>query len=119
MIKSVKDLKPSEKFFLMRRRHKISNKQAAIQYKVTPDVITFWESGRLSAPNITIRDPLTPGERFIITRRRAGLTINQAAEMLGINRLTVINHEKDRNKEPERIILRLHLLEKLIANRVQ
>jgi DNA-binding XRE family transcriptional regulator len=101
MIKVVRDLTGSETFYLSRRRHGVNRIQMAKQFKVTKDVITFWESGRLSAPNVSIRDPLTAGEILHMTRRRVKLTLSEAAFLISISRLALIHHEKDRVKDQD------------------
>lgn len=43
-------------------------------------------------------EELTDGERLRVLRLRAGLTIRQAAELVGIGRHTLINHNSGRAK---------------------
>lgn len=47
-------------------------------------------------------EELTDGERLRVLRLRAGLTIRQAAELVGISRHTLMNYESGRAKvKPE------------------
>ena len=55
-------------------------------------------------------DGLSDGQRLRVLRLRAGLTIREAAEMVGICRHTLMNYECGRTKVKAEVLEKLELL---------
>ena len=55
-------------------------------------------------------DELSNGQRLRVMRLRAGLTIREAAEMVGICRHTLMNYESGRTKVKEEVLERLECI---------
>ena len=61
---------------------------------------------------------LSDGQRLRVMRLRAGLTIREAAEMVGICRHTLMNYESERTKVNENIFEKLErLYQTLLSSR--
>lgn len=91
------ELTTGERFWLWRRRANINRAQAAAQYGVGVKQITDWEHDRREdTPEVPLKASLSDGEHATIQRRRSDLTIREAARMMGISHVTLINKEYDR-----------------------
>ena len=65
------------------------------------------EDSLLCAEN---EDGLSGGQRLRVMRLRAGLTIREAAEMVGVCRHTLMNYESGRNKVKTEVFEKLECL---------
>ena len=61
-------------------------------------------------------DELSNGQRLRVMRLRAGLTIREAAEMVGICRHTLMNYENGRNKVKTEVFEKLERLYQTLLN---
>ena len=61
-------------------------------------------------------DNLPDGQRFRVLQLRAGLTIREAAEMVGICRHTLMNYESERNKVKTQVFEKLECLSQTLLN---
>ncbi len=63
------------------------------------------------------KDVLSGGQRLRILRLRAGLTIREAAEKVGICRHTLMNYESGRTKVKAEVFMKLqHLYQTLLSS---
>lgn len=93
----LKDLTRGERLRIHRRRQGVTQEQAAVGYGVPFKHVIQWESGdRDGAPMAPALEKLTPGEACHIARRRAGMTVMQTANALGVSRITLLKMEADR-----------------------
>lgn len=61
-------------------------------------------------------DNLPDGQRLKVMRLRAGLTIREAAEMVGISRHTMMNYERGRTKVKADIYEKLECLSQTLLS---
>ena len=61
-------------------------------------------------------DELSNGQRLRVMRLRAGLTIREAAEMVGVCRHTLMNYESERTKAKADIFEKLEYLYQTLLN---
>lgn len=81
----VRDLTPSERILLHRRRRAESQHDAAADYGVTLYRYRQWESGEEKPPSIALGKVL-PHEVCFLRRRRAGISLKDLADRLGVCR---------------------------------
>ena len=63
-------------------------------------------------------DELSNGQQLRVMRLRAGLTIREAAEMVGVCRHTLMNYESGRTKVKAEVFMKLqHLYQTLLSSR--
>ena len=63
-------------------------------------------------------DGLSGGQRLRVMRLRAGLTIREAAEIVGVCRHTLMNYENGRTKVKAEVFMKLqHLYQTLLSSR--
>ncbi len=79
-----------------RRRLGKTQQEMAELHDVPQSTISDWENGKAVVPPALLVDPfpLMELEELRLLRRRAGLTINEAAARLGLSHVTVIGMEK-------------------------
>jgi DNA-binding XRE family transcriptional regulator len=91
-------LTKGEWFTLWRRRNNLTQVAAAAEFGVTEDVVRAWEHDtppvKRPVPNVLRDLKLKPGEVLWIERRRAGLTLKQAAKRDGVSHVTRIKRER-------------------------
>lgn len=63
-------------------------------------------------------DELSNGQQLRVMRLRAGLTIREAANMVGVCRHTLMNYENGRTKVKAEVFMKLqHLYQTLLSSR--
>lgn len=87
---------------VLRRRAGSTQEEVAARYGATQPMVSMWENDELPFPGLVnpIND-LTISERCYLTRRRKGLTINRAAEMMDVSHVTIINWERGNPENKE------------------
>lgn len=80
-----RDLSKAEKLILWRRRQGISQTDAAYHFDVSFSLYRRWEQGHGGCPRVAI-GKLKECEQFSLVRRRAGMSVTELAEAMGISR---------------------------------
>lgn len=92
-----------------RRRMGKTQQEIAALHEVPQSTVSDWENGKAVVPPALLINPfpLTELEELRILRKQAGLTIQGAAEQLGLSHVTVIGMEKGTvNGEPLQRLIR-------------
>jgi DNA-binding XRE family transcriptional regulator len=96
------DLTNAEKFFLLRWRGKKSIRQMAADFEVSPQLYRAFEDGSSSSPDGGTGG-LDPNERYVIYRRRRGISQAEVARRMGV-RSGAISAE-ERGHRPIKLLL--------------
>lgn len=89
------DLTPAERLLVERRRFNQSQPEAAARLKVTIYRFRRWEAGEDEAPGRHL-EPLGRHEVCFIRRRRAGISLVDLADVLGVSRWWLCQMERGR-----------------------
>ena len=95
-------LTPGERILAARRRAKMTQREMADWFGVSPRVFSAWEKDeRADVPEV-FAPPLSPGEVCFFLRRRSGTTVATVAKSLGLSVRWVQRAEagESRNLEP-------------------
>lgn len=98
-------LEPHESLFIDRWRKSLQQREYAQRHKISGEHYRQVESGRVRVPTtwkIPVIENLRPIERFIILRRRTGLTRAQLAKEMKIN-LSHLDMEETEQRHPSHL----------------